>query len=532
MPEPYRLILVDDEDEARGRISSKISAESGFVVAGTAGNGYDALELVDRLSPHAVLTDIKMPYIDGIEFAGILRRDYPSVRVAFITGYDEFDYAREAVELGVRSYLTKPLTQEDIAAFLSRLKAELDEEIRENYDRERLLSRLEESAPLLVENCIASMLASGSPPGPGDAERLAAYGVTLDDAPFVAVYAIVERNPDSWDVLEHEKLKLSVRSRLSAMLEHEGLDRYAISFGEGYAFIVKESGRAFDRTLEAVLTRMARSAEQFLSVRMALGVSAPHRRLAELAKACEEAEAALSRDRFGRLGPVSRYGQSGERELQRLRLDDGESKALARLLRFGSDDDVAAFLEGLRLKAQPEHGSAAASLLALGLATAIGDYASSLGLDPDELAGGDLLGSLSRLRSLEELFAWASASISSIRSRGAAARSGNARRLLERAAAEVQRRFADPDLTIDGLCAELAVSPSYLSQLFRRHMDTSFVQYLTATRIERAMELLATSGDRIVDIATACGYRDVYYFSHSFKRRAGVSPKKYRDERR
>jgi two-component system response regulator YesN len=116
MPDPYKIILVDDEDEVRGRISSKITAESGFVVAGTAGNGYDALELIEKLAPQVVLTDIKMPYIDGIELAGIIRRDYPTVRIGFITGYDEFDYARQAIKLGVRSYLTKPLTQEDISA--------------------------------------------------------------------------------------------------------------------------------------------------------------------------------------------------------------------------------------------------------------------------------------------------------------------------------------------------------------------------------------------------------------------------------
>jgi hypothetical protein len=67
----YRMILVDDEDEVRGRISSRISAESGFDVVGTAGNGYDALDLVEEYDPHVVLTDIKMPYIDGIELDAI-----------------------------------------------------------------------------------------------------------------------------------------------------------------------------------------------------------------------------------------------------------------------------------------------------------------------------------------------------------------------------------------------------------------------------------------------------------------------------
>ena len=118
MTEPCKIILVDDEDEVRGRISSKISAESGFLVVGTAGNGYDALELIEKHAPQVVLIDIKMPYIDGIELAGIIRRDHPTVRIGFITGCDEFDYAREAIELNVRSYLAKPLTQEDISAFL------------------------------------------------------------------------------------------------------------------------------------------------------------------------------------------------------------------------------------------------------------------------------------------------------------------------------------------------------------------------------------------------------------------------------
>lgn len=88
--EKYKIILVDDEDEVRGRISSKILGDSGFEVVGTAGNGYDALELIEKFSPHVVMTDIKMPYIDGIELARIIRREYPTVRIGFITGYDEF----------------------------------------------------------------------------------------------------------------------------------------------------------------------------------------------------------------------------------------------------------------------------------------------------------------------------------------------------------------------------------------------------------------------------------------------------------
>ena len=97
----YKVILVDDEDDVRGRIISKIKPDSGFTVVGKAGNGFDALELIEELRPDVVITDIRMPFIDGIELARIIKRDYPTTKIAFISGYDEFDYdndgrAREA----------------------------------------------------------------------------------------------------------------------------------------------------------------------------------------------------------------------------------------------------------------------------------------------------------------------------------------------------------------------------------------------------------------------------------------------------
>ena len=146
----YTMILVDDEDEVRGRISSRIGETSGFTVVGTAGNGYDALELIEEHTPHVVLTDIKMPYIDGIELAQTIRRDYPTTRIAFITGYNEFDYAREAIKLRARGYLTKPLTEEAIRDFLRDLKRDLDDEFEHRYSRDMIRKQYEQSVPLLI----------------------------------------------------------------------------------------------------------------------------------------------------------------------------------------------------------------------------------------------------------------------------------------------------------------------------------------------------------------------------------------------
>ena len=243
MEELYRMILVDDEDEVRGRISSKISLESGFSVVGTAGNGYDAIELIEKHSPHIVLTDIKMPFIDGIELASIIKRDYPTIRVAFITGYDEFDYAREAIDLGVVSYLTKPLTQNDVSKFLKKLKLDLDNEFQEKYSLEKLKKKYEESISLVIDNYFSSCLVSSRSDRGEDIETLKNYGVSLDEGNYLLSFIKTERSESSGDIVELEKLKLSVRSVINSILERHSYEHYSFMFGGGIVFIIKEKGK-------------------------------------------------------------------------------------------------------------------------------------------------------------------------------------------------------------------------------------------------------------------------------------------------
>ena len=101
--------------------------------------------------------------------------------MAFITGYDEFEYAREAVELGVTSYLTKPVTQNDISRFLDKLKLELDNEFKEKYNLEMLRKRYEQSIPLIIDNYFTSCLVSSRSGSSEEIENLKQHGISLDD---------------------------------------------------------------------------------------------------------------------------------------------------------------------------------------------------------------------------------------------------------------------------------------------------------------------------------------------------------------
>ena len=132
--ERYKVILVDDEEEVIDVMEAKIRwNELGFEVVGSATNGVKALELVEKLQPDVVLTDIKMPYMDGLELARRVRADYPNIYIMLCTGFDEFEYAKEAVHLEIKEYMLKPINAVELSECLTRLQ-EISDSISDRYE--------------------------------------------------------------------------------------------------------------------------------------------------------------------------------------------------------------------------------------------------------------------------------------------------------------------------------------------------------------------------------------------------------------
>ena len=150
--EPYRVLLADDEEEIRVGISRKIDwAGLGFQLVGEAENGQEALELAEQLSPDVVLTDIKMPFMDGLELCRRLKQRLPAAKLVVFSGFDDFEYARQAVGMGVSEYIMKPINAPEMGEVLTRLREQLDKQRMERRDMETLRRRYEESLPVLRE---------------------------------------------------------------------------------------------------------------------------------------------------------------------------------------------------------------------------------------------------------------------------------------------------------------------------------------------------------------------------------------------
>lgn len=157
--ELYRIILVDDEEEVRKSIVRKIGwEETGFQVAGDAENGEDALEKIEALEPDVVLTDIRMPYMDGLTLAERIRQKYPSMKIVIFSGYDDFEYAKQAIKLNVTEYILKPVNVEELTAILKRIKVNLDQEIEQKRNVSLLRENYIRSLPILRENFLNELI--------------------------------------------------------------------------------------------------------------------------------------------------------------------------------------------------------------------------------------------------------------------------------------------------------------------------------------------------------------------------------------
>ena len=219
----YSLLLVDDEEEVIQIIIKKMNWEAlGFTVVGYAGNGVKALEMVEEYQPDVVMTDIKMPYMDGIELTRQVKERYPETKILVFTGFDEFEYAREAVHMGVEEYILKPINSMELSEIFAQLKKKLDQEISEKRNVETLQQYYMESLPLLQANFYSTLI-EGRIAGEELSRYLNDYQITLG-GPFYCCLVIhtdlspVHQNHDRLSRRHNLSYRRQIKQRIRSHL--------------------------------------------------------------------------------------------------------------------------------------------------------------------------------------------------------------------------------------------------------------------------------------------------------------------------
>lgn len=522
----YKIMIVDDEAEVREAIARKIDwGALGFEVVADAENGRDALEKAESLDLDVVLTDIKMPFMDGLELGAELARRKPAVKLIVFSGFDEFEYAQEAIKLNVVEYVLKPVNAEELSKILARVKQALDAEIAQRRNIAQLTEAYQKSLPLMREKFLHELLR-----GPMDLreieQQMERYGLTVREGRFkaVAVCSIGQKGEKAPDI-SPELIPVSVRQMVDDALR--GRCHRETFLNLASVIVVTAWDKDPVESLMSLMGEVCAECARILGVTVTVGIGRAYDSPGDLYKSYAEARAATEYKVLSGAGkPI--YIQDMERlERTPLETDSHREQQLLSAIKFGSKEQLSALVEQL-LDDRSEDWSPQSRLI--GILGTLMPIIQRYKLGETEMLGAreewlPLLGEdMPRQRQRDWLLALCLRMSGCLDQR----RISTAKRLVEEAERYIRENYRNSDLSVDRLCDHLHISQSYFSTIFKQETGRSYVQYLTDVRMEHAVELLRTTDDKTYLVAEKVGYDEPNYFSYVFKKRFGVSPSQFR----
>ena len=535
----YRLMLVDDEPEIRDGLQEIIQWEQeGFQVVGVAENGLEALQVAQNVSPDLVVTDIRMPFMDGLEMARRMRKILPTVQFVVLSGYDEFDYARQAIQIQIKDYVLKPISSDEFVQVLRRVKSHLDEDFAQRSDVKILKEHLKSSLPVLKELLLTSLLSGGI----SHKEAIASaqrYDLSIESPRYAVallrIGGILGTKTEHDLAGDQELMRFAVmnivdevvKDSISCQVFHyNGL--IAVLF-----LISEEEYQPFSQVMD-VLETARQTVLRYLDCMTAIGVSNPCSQLAQLHHAAQQAASALDQSALIDDGQVLNIADVEPGSARQLTAEEITLRALSNSIKLGNIAEAEELVH--QLMAEVKRSKAAFrdyQVYLLEIYLAIIRTGRDLEVEWSEREGVPVtLEAMLKCRDLEKteemLCSLCRYLTSSIRD----TRLESGRLLVQKAVEYVSARYHLSDVSLEKVCRHLHISAAYFSTLFKRETKKTFHQYLTELRMDKAMTLLTGSDLKTADISIQVGLGDPSYFSYSFKKHFGISPSQARKVQR
>ncbi|RAR43600.1 response regulator [Paenibacillus sp. MDMC362] len=530
----YTILIVDDEPIVREGIRNRIQwADHGFECIGDCENGRDALEAVTRRQPDVVLTDINMPYMDGLELSRHITERFPKTKIIILTGFDDFEYAQQAVKLQVTDFILKPVTSAELREMLDKLKLEMDEERGHTEHLKRLKHQLNESLVLLKERFLERL--ASSPMRRSEIEsKLSYFDIRLPGPLYIAMAADMDELRTDEQHVDNELYAFALYNIMQEILADEpGTAIFRYKENKVMTILSGSGEEELHARAQELAEDIRGSTKQFMKFTVTLGIGTICRELQDIRYSCRASEAALEyRLLFGRdqVVHITDLEKRGDVPLQ-----DGieTESALISAIRAGTDLEVKSCIRRLI----SELGSASISIelcyvRVLRVMLAVLQTLMEIGSNGNELIGMEkrLLSDLYSFRSLEEIERWLTEVCEQALRDVAKTRKDITLTQMLEAVDFIHRHYEDAELSIKAVCSRIFMSTSYFSALFKSHTGKTFVEYVTEVRMEKAKELLKHSLLKTYEIAAKTGYQDPQYFSVLFKKHTGDTPTEYRNK--
>ena len=530
----YRVLLVDDEEDVIRVIMHKIDWESlGFEIQGYAHNGLEALEMAEEQQPDVVMTDIKMPYMDGLTLSRRLKEQYPTIKIIIFSGFDAFEYAKEAIRLEAEEYILKPIDAGELSTIFQRIHAALDQEFDEKQNINMLKNYYLESLPILQENFCTALI-EGREPASALPRDMMDYQISLEGPWYTVVilHNSISLAPEGINPL---LITVSVRKLWEEHLDPRWKARFFSYLGNIVMIVQLEQPTAMTRLTDdcQVLCRLSKHVS---NATITAGIGKAVGSILHLPEAYAKAREAISyRVIYGRGQAISITEVAPETRKEPVSETSGEDKddrmyPIFKAVKINTAEEVDRQIDDFLMREAPVNPSLQEyRFFVMELITEQHRFLLSNHLSVEQVFGReeDIYQKVLHF-DREALGRWMKESAHRMQELLQASRSDSTRSFVTKAVAYVHENFSSKELTVESICDYLGISAAYFSTVFKRETGKTFINYLTDVRMERAVHMLLDENEKTYVIAEAVGYSDPNYFSYVFKKKFGVSPSKYK----
>lgn len=524
----YSVLLVDDEEVIQ-IIMKKIDWESmGFYVAGYAHNGAEALEMAEECQPDVVMTDIKMPYMDGLELSRHLKKMYRTVKIIIFSGFDEFEYAKESIKLDVEEYILKPVDANELREVFGRVKGKLDREMGEKRNIDQLQKYYMESLPLLQENLCASLIESRIPRDQIE-KFLINYRISLSGPYYIVTILHISAGSHQTD-MNPLLMTMSVKKLVEEQLTERYHCRTLIYLGDIVLISQLEALKEVTAYTDA-MDEFCRLAKKICEARVTAGVGQACDRLEDLGASYQGARNAVS---YRALYGNTRAINIAEIEPQEMTGESWENQAVHEILKkikIGTRKELEEEISRcMGCFSERRTSLQKYRIFIMELIVEMSRLGNNNHLNMDDIYGTyeGVYGIVFQTESPEDLQNWLIESCGKMQDMVSKERQDTTQSFVTNAVSYVEEHYADQDISIGTICRQLGVSAAYFSTVFKKETGKTFIEYLTDYRMGQAVDLLLAGNDKTYLIAEKVGYSDPNYFSYVFKKKYGMSPSKFK----
>ena len=543
-----KIFLAEDEVVVRETIKRMIPWEElGFELVGEAADGEMALPLLIRQQPDLLITDIKMPFMDGLTLARLAKKEIPGLKVVILSGYDDFNYAKQAIGIGVEDYLLKPITKNALIERLSEIRSRYEHEKtqKEYYEKfQREMQAYEKNS----SRDFFEALVGGSMDMMEVYKRAEKLGLDIVAEAYNVLIFTMNCDEDfsgqrdeysSWEAESLELLENFFAGHSSAMLFRSNIFSYGVLL-KGQRETIEENTRACVDEIRKILSRQDGRREWFLAVGQSVD------RLSQIQKSYHTASRAFSQRYlydenilyYDEMETMEHPGGQVETEdnayLQKVDVNALNPAILQKFLSNGLQEETENFVKDYfyAIGQEPMESLVFRNYVILNVRFSVISFIKGLGCDTNEMESADTEEVLAESgKNMESAIAYAKKMISQaieIRDQN----SGNKNRSILKTAVDfIDSHYMDEEISLNTVANVANVSSNHFSALFSQNMGQTFIEYLTTLRMNKAKELLRCTGMRSSEIAGEIGYKDAHYFSYLFKKTQGMTPSDYRKAR-